>query len=206
MKKLIMIVALIASMQMAKAMDLKEQKSSLMMPPHIEFRYWGPYGILEYDYVMNLSMSGEYYQPTFQSVTGVFGFQLRRQTGIGLGFSYMYDPQSAFTQMPIFVELRSHYLRSRFTPFSAVQFGYTFPLGNSKAEGTQALYIAQGGVMAGFNVGGRFAFKHNFGMSVNVGYLLLHANQVGFNDAYMTQATMESVLFHNLKFGLAFNF
>lgn len=218
MKKLILILALIACVNVADAAEDNFQTTAQMMPPHIEFKDWGVYGIVEYDFMKTLSWTfyesmlpeGEVVEmPMFHSFTGIFGFQLRRQTGLGIGINYLKDPTDAFTQMPIFLELRSHYLRSRLTPFSAVQFGYSFPLGTSQslpAAANHSLYIAQGGVMFGLNGGARFAFNRKFGISINVGYTLLHANRVGRNDAYMVQANMESVLLHNVKAGLALNF
>ena len=224
MKKLILIVAMIACMNVAKASQPVEQTSTLMMPPHIEFRDWGVYGILEYNFAMCMAWSYDpatldplasigvnLQQPVFNGITGVVGFQLRRQSGIGVGFSYLYDGTGAFSQMPVFVELRSHYLRSRFTPFTAVQLGYSFPTGSfatypSTLGNSYTFYLGQGGVMAGFSVGGRIAFKRNFGMSLNVGYMLLHSRRAGINDALYVEYNQESVLLHNLKAGLAFNF
>lgn len=218
MKKLILILALMACVNVVDAAEENFQTQSMAMPPHIEFKDWGVYGILEYDFVKTFSWT--FYQdalpeseqvemPTFNSFTGVFGFQLRRQTGLGVGFNFLKDATDAFTQLPVFVELRSHYLRSRLTPFSVLQLGYSFPLGTSRnmeSAPNHSLYIAQGGVMFGVQAGARYAFNRKFGISLNVGYMMLHANEVGRNDAYMVQANNESVLFHNFKAGLALNF
>lgn len=218
MKKLILILALIACVNVVDAAEDKLQSNAMMMPPHIEFKDWGVYGIVEYDFMK--TMSWTFYQdalplnevvdmPTFNAFTGVFGFQLRRQTGLGLGITYLKDFNDAFTQMPIFLELRSHYLRSRLTPFTVLQVGYSFPLGTSQALGAAAnhsLYIEKGGVMFSLQAGARFAFKRKFGISLNVGYSMLNLGKVGRNDAFMVAANNEQVLLHNVKAGLAFNF
>lgn len=206
MKKLILILAIIASVNVVKAETPILQKSAVDGKSHIEFKYYGLYGVVGYDCLPALSINGAYPKPVMNGATGVIGFQFRRQSAIGIGVSYFADKTGLFSQMPLFLEFRSHYLRSRVTPYSAVKVGYSFALGSRYQQGADSWYIDKGGVMLGVEVGGRLAITHKFGMSLGVGYMLLHSNNVEYCDANMVPATNESVLMHNLKISLALNF
>ena len=102
---------------------------------HMEYKWRGFYAVVDGAYVMNLNRSVD--KSGFSdTVSGPWmgvsaGFQFRKEAGVGAGFAYLYDPRGAYTQLPVFVELRSHLLRSRLTPYFAVQGGYALPVGAS---------------------------------------------------------------------------
>ena len=199
-------MTIIASVSVANAKTPILQKRAFNNPPHTEFKYYGLYGIVGYECLPALSINGAYPLPVMNGATGIIGFQFRRQTAVGIGVSYFSDKNGLFSQMPLFVEFRSHYLRSRLTPYSSVKLGYTFALGSRMQQKADAWYIDQGGVALGVEVGGRFAITHKFGFSFGVGYFMLHSNNVVYCDENMVQAMNESVLMHNLKLNLALNF
>lgn len=171
---------------------------------HLEFEWRGLYVVGGYSYSMNLSTQEGQNTASFHNFGASVGFQFRKEAGVGLGLDYMMDPTGAFTQMPIYLELRSHYLRSRLTPFSVLQLGYALPLGTS-STGDNAIHVKEGGLTFGLQAGARYAFTRNFGVSLFVGYQLVMLNQVEYNiDGGL--ALREPALLNNLKFGLAFNF
>ena len=98
---------------------------------HVEFYWRGVYVVGDASYMMNLNRSKN--DNGFADTVSAFmpsasaGFQFRKEAGVGVGFSYLADPTGAFTQLPVFVELRSHFLRSRLTPYSVLQVGYSLP-------------------------------------------------------------------------------
>lgn len=171
---------------------------------HLEFGWRGIYGVAGYSYSTNLSTQDGQNKASFHNVSGVIGFQYRKEVGVGLGADFMYDPTGAFTLLPIHVELRSHYLRSRLTPFSVLQLGYAVPIGTS-SKGAESIHVRKGGVEFGLQVGGRYAITRSFGVSLFVGYQMIMLNQVEYSHGGML-AEREPALMNNLKFGLAFNF
>lgn len=184
--------------------------------PHIEMKYYGLYFVVDYTHLIHFAAeNGNYVDQnnimhTFSDayalngITAVAGWQWRKESAIGLGFSYLNDPVGSFSQIPVFLEFRSHLSRSRLTPFTAVQMGYSIPMGtkNNIEEYTR---IAEGGVTFGLSAGLRYAFKQRFGMNLFVGYQFIQCRSVerGF-DGVASSAWPE--LYHNLKFGFGFNF
>jgi len=169
---------------------------------HVEFKWHGLYGIVGMDYVTNLNR--EDHEVSFKGYTAVMGWQIRKESGVGVGFSYLMDPEGAFSQMPLFVELRSHYMRSRLTPFTVVQAGYTFPV-NSASSGSDAISVKQGGMMFAFSLGGRYAISRLMGVHLHVGYELLMMNEVERQQA-SAPTDRSSQLLHNVKVGVGLNF
>lgn len=184
---------------------------------HVEFKYYGFYCVVDYTHMLCLTnFSGQYMNPVtgqiigfydnynLNGVTAVAGWQFRKETALGLGFSYLNDPMKSFSQIPLFVEFRSHYMRSRITPFTTVQLGYTIPFGSKNAV-SEYTRIAEGGITFAFSVGARFAIKQKLGINIYAGYQLIHLNSVerGFNDVACTSM---SELYDNIKFGLGVNF
>ena len=199
-------MAMIACISVANAAEPRLQKTALSVPPHIEFKYWGLYGVLSYDFVKTMWIDGAYPMPAMHGATGVIGFQFRRQTGIGVGFSYWSDKNGLFSQMPLFLELRTNYTRSRFTPYTALQIGYSFSMGGRMQQQTEAWYMEKGGMTVGVLAGGRIAIKRNFGLSLGVGYQLMNAREMIYTDKDGIPAMKESVLLHNLRINFALNF
>ncbi|KWW31177.1 MAG: hypothetical protein AUK63_450 [bacterium P3] len=169
---------------------------------HIEFKWHGLYGVVEFDHLSNLNRDD--HEVALNGVSAVVGWQVRKESAIGLGFSYLGDPTGAFSQMPVFVELRSHYLRSRLTPFTVAQAGYSFPT-NSASSGSEAVRIEKGGMMFAFAVGGRYAVSRTLGVNLHVGYQLLLMNEVERRHAG-APTDRSSQLLHNVKVGLGLNF
>lgn len=176
------------------------------LPPHIEFRNFGVYGILEYSHLFSLTNFEDLPEFNgFNGYTAILGFQIRKETAIGLGYTYLLDKTGAFSQMPVFVELRSHLTRNRLSPFTALSFGYSFPTG-SFSGGQNAVNIEKGGVNFGLKFGGRFAITRHVGASLHVGYTMLSMRSIRVCDAPLVAAYEEPLLLHNLSLGLSLNF
>ena len=191
MKKLLLLLATVAVFGTAQAQ-------------HIEFKWRGFYAVGGYDYAMNINQTPYDDHVAFHGATVAGGFQFRKETGVGIGASFMHDATGAFSQLPIFVELRSHYLRSRLTPYTTIYVGYSVPLGSSSG-GAESVQIKAGGVTSGANVGVRFAVSRKFGVSAYVGYQELYMTKVARKEAGRL-ADMPPLLLHNLKFGVGLNF
>lgn len=145
---------------------------------HIEHKWRGFYAVVDGSYVMNLNkapgVSGD--ADTLSGfgfgISG--GFHFRKEAAVGVGITYLHDPTGAFTQMPVYAELRSHIMRSRLTPYGVLQVGYSLPLGAS----SPTKKIEKGGLYFGAQLGGRFAIDRGFAVGVHVGYKLLSLTEV----------------------------
>lgn len=172
---------------------------------HIEFRWHGLYCVGDVSYAFNVNRSSETgiadtvsgFIPSFSA-----GYQFRKEAAVGLGFSYLADPTGAFTQLPIFVELRSHFMRSQLTPYTVLQVGYTLPLGSSSEP--PSVKIEEGGLYLGLEVGGRYALNRTVALGVHAGYKLLYSNSVQRTDANNNPILSESVALNMINFGVSF--
>ena len=135
MKKAFLLLAAVVTLMAAQAQER-----------HIEPFWHGLYGVAGYDFSTNINTTAFSDKATFHNFYVVGGWQIRKESGIGLGVEFMKDPTGAFTQLPVFFEVRSHYLRSQLTPFTSLRVGYSIPLGSSSG-GDNAIKIAKGGVM-----------------------------------------------------------
>lgn len=169
---------------------------------HIEFKWHGLYGVADYDYMTNLNRDD--HEVTLNGFSAVVGWQIRKESAVGLGFSYLSDPEGAFSQMPLFLEFRSHYMRSRLTPFTVAQAGYSFPTKGS-SSGSEAISIQKGGIMFAFAGGARYAINRTMGVNFHVGYQLLLMHEVERQHASLP-ADRSSQLLHNVKVGVGLNF
>lgn len=172
---------------------------------HIEYRWRGIYFVGDASYVMNLNRSaGE--NGLADTVSGFMpslsgGFQFRKEAAVGLGFAYLSDPNGAFTQLPVFLELRSHFMRSQLTPYVVLQAGYSLPVGaSSKPPVTK---IDEGGLYLGVEVGGRYAFNRTVALGLHASYRLLQSNAVIRHDAANKPMLTETVVLHMLGAGLS---
>lgn len=172
---------------------------------HIEYRWRGIYFVGDASYVMNLNRSaGE--NGLADTVSGFMpslsgGFQFRKEAAVGLGFAYLSDPNGAFTQLPVFVELRSHFMRSQLTPYVVLQAGYSLPVGaSSKPPVTK---IDEGGLYLGVEVGGRYAFNRTVALGLHASYRFLQSNAVIRHDAANKPMLTETVVLHMLGAGLS---
>lgn len=204
MKKIFLLVLMCLSLGTVAMAETNMKNAAL--PPHIEFRNFGVYGILDYSHYFTLTevealpeFSG------FNAWTAVIGFQLRKETGIGLGYSYLLDHTHGLTQMPLFVELRSHWTRNRISPFTTLAFGYNFPTGSISAA-PQTVNVEKGGINFTMSAGARFAVIRHFGVSVRVGYSMLSMRDVRICDSPLTPAYDEPMLLHNITVGASLNF
>ncbi len=171
---------------------------------HIEFKWRGFYITGGYEYTTNLNKTFYEDKVAFNGFMLSGGFQFRKETGLGLGAAYLNDPSGAFSQLPIFIELRSHYLRSRLTPFTSIYVGYSIPLGASSG-GRESIQINRGGVTSGANAGVRFAVNRKFGINAYVGYQELYMTRVN-RKVDGKWAEGQPLLLHNLKVGVGLNF
>ena len=197
MKKIILMLALLLAFVAAQAQ-------------HIEFKWHGFYGVAGYAWSTNLNKSAGSNDAdfadtvTFNSFYAVAGWQIRKGSGLGLGVEFMKDATGAFTQLPVFVEVRSHFLRNRVTPFTVVQVGYSIPLG-SASSGKNSIQITGGGLTWNLQVGARFAATPKFAINAFVGYQGFHMNHVERKVDGAIYGNRPKLL-HDLKVGVAFNF
>ena len=216
MKKTFLFLALLLTVSLSRA-GLHQTPSLWSDNPHIEFKYYGFYGVIDYTFVHNFSHeSPQYLNPatgqlvgfvdsyTLNGITAVAGWQWRKETALGFGFSYLNDAQGSFSQIPVFLEFRSHFLRNRITPFTVVQMGYSIPFG-SKNMAEEYTRIDKGGITFAIEGGARFAVSQKLGLNVYVGFQMIQLNSVerGFN---LVASTKMPELYRNVKFGLGINF
>lgn len=193
MKKAILLLAAVVTMMTAQA----QQK-------HIEPYWHGFYTVAGYDFATNLNKTAFSDKVTFHGFYAVGGWQIRKESGIGLGVEFLKDPTGAFNQLPVFIELRTHYLRSQLTPFSTVYVGYSFPLG-STSGGENAIKINEGGVIWGLNVGARYAFNRNLAVNAYVGYMGMHLDRIDrWENGELT--TARPLLLQNIKAGISVSY
>lgn len=174
---------------------------------HIEYRWHGLYfvGDVSYAFNVNRSVSDETgrgdtvsaFMPSFSA-----GYQFRKEAAVGVGFSYLSDPTGAFTQLPVFIELRSHFMRSQLTPYSVLQIGYSLPLGSSSEP--PSTKIDEGGLYLGLEVGGRYALNRTVALGVHAGYKLLYSNSVLRTDANNDPILSDAVALSLINFGVSF--
>ncbi len=204
MKKLPLFFCLMASMVVLQASATSYKSAAI--PPHLEFKYYGFYSVIDYTFMTNLNKEHDEYTDDYKlnGISAVVGWQWRKESAIGLGFSYLSDATGSFSQIPVFLEFRSHYMRSRLTPFSSIRMGYTIPFGSVNAA-EDYTRIDKGGITMGVDVGARFALRQKLGINVHVGYQMLQNSSVerGFNSV---AATCLPELYHNIKFGIGVNF
>ncbi|MBR1851139.1 MAG: outer membrane beta-barrel protein [Bacteroidales bacterium] len=192
-KKLLLFAAVLVGVVSASAQN------------HIEFRWHGYYGVGEYAFMTNLNTTKYNDTANLNGFTFVSGFQFRKEAGLGLGFTFLSDPRGSFTQLPVFFELRSHYSRSRLSPFSVLQLGYTIPLGTT-GPAPKSVSIEEGGLYFGLNGGVRYAITRNVGVNLNVGYQLIFMNDVRQCDPNGIPALNDAILFHMFRVGAGINF
>ena len=178
---------------------------------HVEFRWHGAYLVGDASYGFNLNRSMDEYD-TIATTLNAFmpgislGYQIRRETGVGVGFNYVADPTGAYTQLPVFVELRSHLWRSQLTPYGVMQVDYTLPLGASSEADPVSTTIEEGGLYFGLEVGARYAFNRSMAVAGHVGYRLLQSNLVNRSDLHGHPILAVPISLHMLAFGVSFYF
>ena len=134
------------------------------------------------------------------------GYSFRKEACVGLGFSYVADPTGAYTQLPIFVELRSHYSRARLSPFSVFQAGYTLPLGSMSEARPVSNQIEEGGLYLGLEGGVRYAITRHVAVAPHIGYRFLYANKLHRRHADGVSIVATPVGLHTITGGVSFYF
>ena len=156
---------------------------------HIEYKWRGVYVVVDGSYVMNLN----------RAPNTANGISVADTVS---GITYLMDPTGAYTQMPVYAELRSHFMRSRLTPFVALQLGYTLPLGAS----SPMTKIENGGIYFGAQLGGRFAIDRGFAIGLHVGYKLLNMSEVSRFDVKHKPLLSDVRTLHMLDAGVTLHF
>ena len=173
---------------------------------HVEHKWRGFYAVVDGAYMHNFNRSvglnGE-----ADTLGGAWmglsaGFQFRKEAGLGGGFAYVYDPRGSYTQLPLFIELRSHLKRARLTPYLVAQCGYALPVGAS----SNTVKITKGGLYFGAEVGARYAIDRDFAIGIHAGYKLLNANEVTRYEDDGTFKKADQMALHVLSAGLSFYF
>lgn len=175
---------------------------------HLEYKWRGFYATLDFSYGMNLNRT-----PGLNGIGDTVsafglgfssGFQFRKEAALGAGVTYISDATGAFTQMPLFLELRSHFMRSRLTPYTVLQAGYTLPVGSS-SEAPDVIKITKGGLYFGFSLGARYAIERSFAIAAHVDYKLLQSNEVTRNYASGPNLA-DAIVLHMLSGGVSLYF
>lgn len=178
---------------------------------HIEYRWRGFYVVGDASYGINLNRQIDEFDTIPCELNAMMpgvslGFQFSKEAGVGLGFNYVADPSGAYTQMPLYAELRSHFLRSQLTPYMVLQVGYCLPLGASSEPDPVGTEIKEGGLYFGLEAGVRYAISRNLAVAGHVGYRLLQANEVLRTDLLDRPILNPPVNLHVLSFGASFYF
>ena len=178
---------------------------------HVEYRWHGAYLVGDVSYGFNLNRSMDEYDTIATTLNAIMpglslGYQIRKETGVGVGFNYVADPTGAYTQLPVFVELRSHFMRSRLTPYAVVQAGYTLPLGASSVADPVSTKIEEGGLYFGLEVGARYAINRSVAVAGHVGYRLLQSNLVSRSDLHEHPILSVPITLHVLAIGASVYF
>lgn len=172
---------------------------------HVLFREWGFYGTASYTMLTNMNRSD--YKVLMNGVSLTGGFEIRRQTCVELGFAFLADGNSVFTQMPITIGLRTHYLDTRLTPFTELYAGYSVPLKHTGVNSNgDMMTLKEGGVSAGVNLGARYSFAKAFALNIYVGWQVLMTNEYTVFDAEKLPKLEDSWQMHNFRFGLGVMF
>ena len=169
---------------------------------HVEYKWRGLYS--EVNLAMGKVVSKDYNDVSFKEYSASFGFYTRKECGFGIGASYLHDANGGYTQLPFYVELRSHFLMYRLTPFTALQVGYTFPLGESSG-GPNAITIDKGGAYFAVNLGLMVALSHQTAVDVYAGYQMLNLAKVTFKE-HGKDIRYDPVLMHVVRVGVGLNF
>lgn len=176
---------------------------------HIEFLWRGVYFVGDASYGINLNRSADNFSKINDTIASFMpgltaGYQFRKEAGVGAGFYYLADPTGAFKQLPVFAELRSHFLRSRLTPYTVIQLGYTMPVGTQTTP--LRTKINKGGLYAGAELGARYAITRSTALALHVSYRLLQSNEVLRYNEDGNNFLSEAIVNHLVLGGLSFYF
>ena len=186
--------------------EFQPMPEPLVMPYHVWFREYGWYGVV--DLFGSTDLSDE--QASLFGLSASGGFQTTRATGFGIGFSYINDKTNAYSHLPIFIELRSHYSSRRLTPFSVLSVGYSIPKGGTQKNMSGSLKVLQGGVMFGLRLGLRWAYNRKLAFNVFAAYqgqsLYVERKLNPTDEIPEGINKKEPVLLHLINYGVGVNF
>ena len=172
---------------------------------HAPFREYGFYGTASYTMLTNVNRSTYTFLLNGVNVTG--GFQIRPKTCVELGVGFLGDSKGVFSQVPLTLGLRTHYLDSWITPTTELYAGYSFFLkkrgDNSNGDKMQ---INSGGVTAGVNVGARMTVSRKLAVNVYVGWQFFMVNEFEVFDQQKNTLLKDSWAPHCFRFGLGLMF
>lgn len=192
MRKIIILIAFLCSIEMT-------------FGQHVLFREYGFYGTASYTMLTNLNRKN--YAVTLNGVALSGGFEIRRQTCVELGFAFLADNSGIFTQVPIYVALRTHYLDKRITPFTEIHAGYSIPLKKTGINSNgNKMMLEEGGLSTGVNVGARFSFSRHLAVNLYVGWHLLMTNQYKVYEEEGLPKLEDAWAAQNFRFGLGLMF
>lgn len=188
---------------------------------HIEYKWRGFYSVVDLSFSTNLNRGdsetpatpaspalSQGYSVNALGLSVIGGFQFRREACVGIGATYLMDFNGAFTQVPVFVELRSNILRSQLTPYTVIQLGYSLPVG-TEGGSPVVTKITQGGPYFGLEVGARYALSRKLAVSGHIGYKMLQSNEVTRHDTSIPGTApeiAEAVTLHMFAIGASVHF
>ena len=139
------------------------------------------------------------YTTLFRSING-YRFNERLSSGIGAGVEF-FDIALA----PVFIDLRYNFRKDAFTPFVALQGGYSFPLENTYYNNS---FEYKGGVMFNPCVGIRTYFSNNSALVLSVGYRYQQVNSTRIYYNGWEEVVAERTNLYNrisVRLGFLFN-
>ena len=101
----------------------------------------------------------------------VAGYRWSLYSGVGAGIGFYKDMNDLHTTLPIFIEVRNHFMRNRFSPFSVISAGYSIPNGRVSNYRSLQSGVVKGGPMVGITLGVRYLFTKRTGINLFVGYM-----------------------------------
>lgn len=167
---------------------------------HDTFREYGFYGTASYNFSTNLNRSD--YQTVLNGLTVTGGFQIRPKTCIELGVGFLADSKGVFTQVPLTVGLRTHYLDRWITPFTDVYAGYALPLKKMGTVDDFRMKVDQGGVTVGVNIGARISMSRKWAINAYVGWHFFMINDMHVYNLDNFPVARDVWGAHCLKIGL----
>lgn len=182
---------------------------SAMLPGkgRIEQRHTGFYGLVNAGGTYAFLNKDE--GASLMGIEAIGGYRWSLYSGVGLGVGYYKESgENLHSNIPIFIELRNHFMRDRFSPFTTLSLGYAIPMGRESITQKQQDGVTQGGVVVGFSVGVRYLFTRKIGVNLFAGYS-------GMKETIERQiiTTTEEIVpqekpyfLHQLKFGLGVSF
>lgn len=178
---------------------------NVVFSQHASFREHGFYGTASYTLLTNLNRSNYSFLLNGVNLTG--GYMIRPKTCVEVGVGFLGDSKGVFTQVPVTLGLRTHYLDNWITPISELYAGYSIPL---KKTGTNSngdkMHIDQGGVTVGVNAGARVTVSRKLAINAYVGWQFFMYNEFEVFDQNNQTLLKDSWAPHCFRFGLGVMF